>query len=105
MIRPINDWLVVKLDEDKKVRGELLLVRGDRVRTGTVLSVGPGRQYSDEYVPTEVAPGDKVAFFRENLEHASGKVILQHMEDGKCMLRESDILLVLDPDNPVEVSA
>ena len=43
----------------------------------------------------QVQPGDRVVFFRENLEHQQGKAImgvLQHLGDNIGMIRADDIL-------------
>ena len=101
-IRPLLDWLVVELDPlPTETAGGLFLVGSgaERVRTGEVLRVGPGRWTSDgaQRVPVELQPGDRVAFFRENLEHQQGKQltnVLQSVDERIGMLRASDVLYV-----------
>lgn len=105
MIKPINDWVLIQLDEDSRMLRDLFLPHGNRVRTGTILAVGPGRQYTNEFVAMDAKPGEKIAFFRETLEHKQGKQILQTLDDGTALIRETDILLVLDPSNIPEMSA
>jgi len=103
---PLRDWIVVKLDPLPGVsKGGIILPEGtsgmERIRTGTVLRVGPGtwrwlkKEKKDVRVPVGVEPGEGVAFFRENLEHQQGKqvtAIVQELEEDTGMIRASDIL-------------
>jgi co-chaperonin GroES (HSP10) len=107
-VQPLHDWIVVKLDDIRETTasGLLHLPQGagaERVRTGTVLRVGPGKRHWNRkekreiLVPVAVGPGAKVAFWRENLEHQQGKqmsAIIQELEPGTGMIREADILYV-----------
>jgi co-chaperonin GroES (HSP10) len=110
--RPLNDWLLVKLDPDKnETPGGLITIHGERHRTGTVLEAGPGayrKQYThmggpgdtskfrEVFKPTEVKPGDVVTFWRENLEHKSGQETNEHivhlLGDDMGIVRENDVL-------------
>ena len=103
-VRPLHDWLVVRLDPlPEKTRGGIILPTDVemRQRTGTVLRIGPGRRrWSDvlerEYlVPNDLEPGEKVVFFREHLEHQQGKAlvgVMQELEEGTGLLRVDDVL-------------
>ena len=106
-VRPLKDWLVVKLDpiQEMTASGLLALPQStsgvERQRTATVLRVGPGRRLESKkgtvVVPIDLLPGDKVIFFRENLEHQQGKEvlrILQELEEDTGMIRADDVLLV-----------
>jgi co-chaperonin GroES (HSP10) len=105
-VRPLLDWLVVHLDPlPEETRGGIVLPQNssgaERQRTGTVLRVGPGRWLYGKNArrPMGVQEGDRVCFFRENLEHQQGKAIqrvLQDLEDNVGMIREDDILYVLE---------
>ena len=103
MIRPLHDWLVVALDELPEKQGSIVLVHGGRVRTGTVLEVGPGKKDGADYLPPDVSVGDKIAFFRENLEHKQGRTLLTYLEEGKALLRAADVLFVILPGGPTEL--
>lgn len=77
MLRPLNDWVFVTLDplpDENKVGSIFVPASGaERVRTGTVISAGPGMLHeSGARRPVDVAPGEKIAFFRENLETRQG---------------------------------
>lgn len=88
--------------------GSLYTVHGDRVRMGTVLAVGPGR-YTDlgKRIPIGVEKGERIAFFRENLEHQQGKQLLaalQDLGDDLGMLRGPDVLFVVAPGAEIQLS-
>jgi co-chaperonin GroES (HSP10) len=102
-IRPLHDWLVVKLDAlPEETPGGLVLPQGtsgmERQRTGTILRVGPGRRDAyDNHIPMGIVPGERIHFFREHLEHQQGKTLvglLQELEKDVGMLRKDDILFV-----------
>lgn len=101
-VRPLLDWMVVKLEPlPNETPGGIFLVpsAAERVRMGTVLRVGPGRWEGAVRVPVGVKPGDRVAFFRENLEHQQGQQlarVLHELEEDVGMIRASDILYVAE---------
>lgn len=116
--RPLLDTVVVKLDPVPEKEGSIILVHGPRQYTGTVLQVGPGawvkrtkdvgnphraQTWETFFAPTEIKPGDKVTFFRENLEHQSGKKTNEtlkaavDLEDDVCLIRERDVLFYSRP--------
>lgn len=98
-VRPLHDWLVVKLDarpEEEKVRGIILLGSAvERVWTGTVVRLGSGRYERGRHIPIDLREGQRVAFFRENFETSQGKQVAHILEDvapGHGLLREDSIL-------------
>lgn len=103
MIRPLHDWLVVAMDPLPESHGSILLVHGGRVRTGTVLRTGPGKKAADTYAPLDVAVGDKVAFFRENLEHKQGRTLLTYTDENTALIRATDVLFVVLPGGPTQI--
>lgn len=100
MLRPLHDWILVKLDPIEQFEGSIFLPLGQVTRTATVLLVGPGRRTeSGDRIPVAVAPGETVVFRREHLEHKQGKQIvsvLQELGDDLGLLRAPDILYVVD---------
>ncbi len=101
MIRPLSDWLVIKLDERPLQQGLVILVAAagqERVRTGVVLRAGPGRwSYANPALREllDVEEGERVAFFRENFETLQGKQvarIVAEIEPGTVMVRARDLL-------------
>lgn len=101
-IRPLNDWLLVKMDPVAVMSGTIFLpTNPSRIRTGTVIRSGPGRwpKRGVQRTATGVEAGDKVAFFRENLEHQAGKQLsgtLAEVGEDLAMLRVNDVLYVMD---------
>jgi co-chaperonin GroES (HSP10) len=99
-VRPSSDHVLVLLDPLKEYDGLIKLPHGNRVRTGVVKAVGPGRAGKrGGRKGLDVKEGEKVAFFREHLEHQQGKEIVRRLaEIGDWgLLREEDILFALDP--------
>jgi co-chaperonin GroES (HSP10) len=104
-VRPLRDWLVLQLEPLPKTSPGGIILEGttqvERQRVGKVLRVGPGnRRWSDtlerEIVePVGIEVGDRVAFFREHLEHQQGKALLKQLEDDTGMIRAMDVLYVL----------
>lgn len=76
-LRPLGEMVLVKCEplEDETSTGVLILKHFQRVRHGEVLAVGPGRRHAktDALIPTVIKPGQRVAFFRENMETLNGK--------------------------------
>ena len=105
MMRPLHDWLVVKLDKLPEKIGSIFVdgTAAERMRTATVLRVGPGKYLPGTSVraPIEVQAGDKVAFFREHLEHQQGKQItralLSELDGDIGLIREPDVLYAWAP--------
>jgi co-chaperonin GroES (HSP10) len=77
------------------------------VRLGKVLAVGPGRydKKTGKQHSMDVEPGERVAFFRENLLHKPGEQVtrvLQELGENLAMLRVIDLLCVVGDDTKVE---
>ncbi len=98
MIRPLHDWIVVKEDPPRELSDTIIVQRKDRVRTGTVLRVGPGKWCTHTAVRIRpgVEPGEKIAYFVENQQTKSGDQVLRAVQSdgpGTVMIRTSDVLL------------
>lgn len=94
-VRPLQDYVLVRLDPLPQKSGAILLLHGGRVRTATVERVGPGRWVGSHRAPVGVEPGEKVAFFRENLETLQGKQvtrIVAELDENTALIRSNDIL-------------
>lgn len=95
-IRPMNDQVLVRYEKPPEKIGHIILPNGGRVLTGTVLAVGAGRKMKNgRRRPMDVAVGDRVAFFRENLEHQTGKQVTQalhELEEDVALIQEDAIL-------------
>jgi co-chaperonin GroES (HSP10) len=108
--RPINDYILLELDPLREVtKGGIILPDdrpGERVRTGTVMRVGPGRWVGSHRRPIRLEKGEKVAFLRWNLEHQTGKTItgfLANIGENLGLIREDDVLFALMPGEKVEI--
>lgn len=98
MIRPLNDYVLVEMEDAKPTYGSSSIVRVETepVRIGKVLAVGPGKQYSDKYVPTVVKPGDRVAFLMALTETGQGKSNADFISDTQALIREPDVLMIVE---------
>jgi len=100
-LRPLNDYLVVTVEPEVKTFGSIVLVGPQLIRKGVVLSVGRGRQYCDGvYKPSEVKVGDRIAFLAASTDSAQGRQNAKVLEDGHVILRETDVLFVIDEGDP-----
>lgn len=96
-VRPLQDRVLVELELEKgKSLGGVILTGHDPVRTAKVLRVGPGKQYEDKFLPTEVKSGERVAFMQATLETRSEAQVNWNMPDGQALIRETDILGVVE---------
>jgi len=102
-IRPLFDRVVVRqLEAENKTSGGIILPgsAAEKPNQGEVVAVGPGAALdSGETRPVSVSVGDRVLFGK----YAS----TEHEINGEELLivRESDILAVLEVDEPVEKAA
>lgn len=107
-VRPANDWVLLRF---KKPEENSLIIRpnGRRVWKGEVLAAGPGHITKRGTIrPLDVKVGERVAFFRENLEHQQGKQVqdvLHELGEDICIIQEDAILFVIEPGADVEVDA
>ena len=109
MIQPMNDWVLVQMDPLPEKHGSILVLEdssANTVRTGLVVGVGKGRKTEGGYRTPDIAQGERVAFFRWNLEHKSGKQIttfLEGMGEDLGLIKAADILFAYPGDQHVEV--
>jgi co-chaperonin GroES (HSP10) len=109
-VRPLHDWIWVRLEPLPEVSPGGIILKGTsadvRQRTGVVLAVGPGRRKWSSVLkkeliePVGVVVGDRVVFYRENLEHQQGKAIvgvLQEIEENTGLIRSWDVLWKEEP--------
>lgn len=102
-LRPLGDVVLVRLLPLATRAGGLHLPgsAAPRVRFGRVLAVGPGAYAPGSAVRTSVgvAVGERVAFFREHLEHQTARAqsqVLHDLGEDLALLRGRDILYVED---------
>ena len=98
-VGPLADRVVVRsLDRNEQTRGGLFIpdTAKEKPQEGEILAVGPGRFDDGKRVPMEVKVGDKVLFGK----YSGTEVTI----DGEALLilRESDVLAVLDTASPTK---
>ena len=102
-IRPLNDRIVVRrTDTETTTKGGIVLPgsAAEKPNRGEVVAVGSGTPLeSGGLRPVAVAVGDRVLFGK----YASNEIEI----DGEklLILKESEILAILDKDNAVEEAA
>lgn len=103
-IRLFHDWVHARVDpEEPECPSGILLVGPQPIRTATVLAVGPGRRSADgTLVPTQVKVGDRFPFFKAAADTKQGYALSLLLDDNEVLIRESDVLFVLDA--PVRVT-
>lgn len=101
-MRPLGDWVLVDLDPEapRVTGGGIILTGEDPVRTATVLKVGKGRhnQKDGSLEPTDVKPGERVAFFIATIQTKQGAEVYHRLPDNQALIKESDVLAVLEED-------
>jgi hypothetical protein len=113
----MNDWVLIRTDPLPERRGSILLPNKGEIYTATVLSVGKGAEIPLDhnqpgkkiYIPTDVKPGEKVAFLRWAIESQQGKALggtFEELGADIALIKERDILFVLElePGEKVELS-
>jgi co-chaperonin GroES (HSP10) len=105
MLRPLSDWVLVELlPERERAVGAIVRVGSDPIRLGRVLRAGPGRRLKGgALVAMGLVPGERIAFFRAVSETAEGRAIATELSDSEALIRERDVLLVIE-EGEVEVT-
>lgn len=106
-LRPFGANLLVTLHPHQKRSSVIELPTNESVvRTGTVFRVGPGKANKNGTIePMGLEVGEKVAFFRWNQEHKTGKSVQAILEDhlpGVALINQRDVLFVYDGDIQVD---
>lgn len=102
-IRPLHDRVVVRrIEADKTTSGGIIIpdTAAEKPNQGEVVAVGPGAALENgETRALTVAVGDRVLFGK----YSSNEIQI----DGEELLiiKESDILAILEPDAAVEKAA
>lgn len=110
-LKPLHDWVLVKMDPFPEKQGSIIVLEDsspNRIRTGTVLLVGAGlRDEKGERIHVGLGEGERVAFFRWNLEHQNGKRVTAFLEgfgDDLGLIRAKDILMAWSANEKVNVT-
>ncbi len=95
-LRPLSDRIVVKpIEREAKTASGIILPESAREKPqeGKVLAVGPGaRNDKGEHMPLDIKVGDTVLYAK----YAGTEVKLNGNEEKLLILRESDILAVVE---------
>lgn len=115
--QPKNDWILVRTDPLPEKIGSILLPKKGSIYTATVLAVGRGADIPIDhnkpevkrFIPTDVKPGERVAFLRWTVESEQGKQVSSAFEElgaNIALIKERDILFVLElePGEKVELT-
>lgn len=113
-IRPVSDVLLVQL-EPARTTTPAGIIRPDTkqhpIRVGRVLRTGPGRWWKNRhtgkwsYWAVEARPGDRVVFLAALLQTGHGRQMQRNfsLDDDQAMIRETDVMLVIDSTDNVEI--
>lgn len=110
-IRPMNDWVLVRVDPAPATIGTIIVpdtatVHG--IRTATVVDVGSGKLTVSGRLEMSVRVGERVCFHRWNLEHKNGQAIMHVLSDlgpDYGLIREGDVLVAWPPNEMHEVTS
>jgi co-chaperonin GroES (HSP10) len=101
MIRPLHDWVLVKIDPFPEERNGIVLLKDSTANTvHTALVVAHGKKAG-------VERGEKVAFLRWHLEHKPGQATsqaLKELGEDLGLIRSADILFAFPAGEKIEVS-
>lgn len=85
------------------------LIRQNPSRIGTVLRAGPGRRWKDRktgkwsFWAMEAKPGDRVVFAAALLDVSQGKALAHVLDDNEAIIRETDVLLVIEQGTDINI--
>ena len=101
-IRLRHDWVRVVVEPEKKVSdGGIFLPGVQPIRIARVVAVGPGRQFrSGAFIPMELKVGDRFHFFKGASETRQGHALALLLDENEALLRETDVLSVIDEGSP-----
>lgn len=96
-----SDWILVEIEDlPKKGPTEIILTDAEPIRIARALDVGPGRRYKNKFIPMELKVGDRFPFFKALTETAQGAQLSLLLEANQGLIRESDVLFVIEEGNP-----
>lgn len=88
--RPLGDYILVKrIENEEKTASGIILPDAEKENSqiGLVIAVGPGRLQEGKLIPLTVQINDNVYF---------GKYTGAEISDNQLVIRESDILGIID---------
>lgn len=102
----LSDCILIKLEPEKKEMASGIIIPDtspEPIRVGEVLMTGPGKQFTDKFVPmADDLVGKRVAFFMATAESKQGLQLTQYLDEDTRIIRQGDVLCVIE--EGVEVS-
>lgn len=105
-IRLRHDWIRVVIEPEPEVPpGGVMLTGVQPVRIARVVAAGPGRHFPDgKFIPMGLKIGDRFPFFKAASETKQGHALAMLLDDNEAVLRETDVLFVLEGEGHLKVS-
>lgn len=105
-VRLFNDYVLVELEpEPPALQSGIILPGPAPVRIARVLGVGPGRRdKKGRLIRMQLKEGDRFPFFKAAADTAQGKALAQRLPEDQKIVRESDVLFVIEPGYTPEVT-
>lgn len=109
MISPRGDRIAVELEPSKPPSTIIHLINDERLRVGKVIAVGAGAylRKSGARRSMDVAVGERVVFFREQLLTSNGKQVTRLMQehgDNQALIHIDDVLFAIEPGADLDLS-
>jgi len=105
-LRLQSDYVLVELEPAREtLRNGLFRPGPDPVRIARVLATGPGRfDKKGRRVKMQLKAGDRFPFFMAVTETKMGRSLAKALPDSVSILRESDVLFVIENGADIEVT-
>ena len=112
MLRPMNDNILIKVDEESEVTAGGIIKPDDATEsiqgTAVVVAVGPGKWtepkkkgVQPKRIPVGVEVGDGVVFIKYLAKTRTNEQLRQwHLQERQLLIKPGDVLLAYDRDNP-----
>jgi co-chaperonin GroES (HSP10) len=115
-LRPRSDALVIELEPPRTTtRGGIIHpdTKQHPIRTGRVVRAGPGRLWKSKatgkliFWPMDVKVGERICFMAALLQTQQGRQVQSGyaLNDNEALIRETDVLFVIEDGDNVEITA
>jgi co-chaperonin GroES (HSP10) len=104
-VRLFNNYVLVELEPERPARSGILIAGPAPVRIARVLAVGPGRRdKKGRLIRMQLQVGDRFPFFKAAADTVQGRALAQRLPEDQRIVRENDVLFVLEPGYTPEVT-
>lgn len=105
-IRLFGDCVLVELEPEKAtLRSGIVLPGPAPVRVARVLRVGPGRRdKKGRLIRMQLEIGDRFPFFKAATDTKQGRALAAKLPEDVRLVRETDVLFVLEPGYDPEIT-